>query len=50
MGEGIAETGSHRRTEVPMVHTRTFGILVKFFSLESEGDVEPRSAGQFRFF
>ena len=41
MGEGIAETGSDRRTEVPIVHTRTFGIFVRFFSLKSEGMSSP---------
>jgi hypothetical protein len=50
MGEGIAETGSDRRTEVPdgcggLPHTRTFGIFVKFFNLKSEGMRKPRSVG-----
>jgi hypothetical protein len=52
MGEGIAETGSDRRTEVSdscggLPHTRTFGILVKFFSLNSEGRSKPRRVGKF---
>jgi hypothetical protein len=45
VGEGVAETGSVRRTEVSdscggLPHTRTFGILVRFFQGEKRGDVE----------
>ena len=55
MGEGIEETGSDRRTEVPdccggLPHNRTFGIFVGFFSLQSERMSKPRSVGRFRFF
>jgi len=33
-----------------VTHTRTFGILVKFFGLNSEGMSKPRRFGKFRFF
>jgi hypothetical protein len=55
MGEGIAETGSDRRTEVPdccgaLPYPRIFGIFLGFFSLKSARMSKPQSAGQFRFY